>query len=194
MSQSALFLDRDGVLIEEVGYLSSVEQVRVLDGVAEAIARANAQGIPVVVVTNQAGVGRGYFPESRVGEAHAAIDAALAPAGARIDRYYYCPHHPEAALAEYRVSCECRKPAPGMLRQAAQELDLDLGRSWFVGDKQSDLEAARAAGCQPLLVRTGYGAATERTLRQESAIGGLAIHDDLTAAISFLLANWRGDR
>src|SRR6266851_9710002 len=115
----AVFLDRDGVLIEEVNYLTEVGQVRLIPGAAEAVAELNRAGVPVVVVTNQAGVARGYFPEERVAEVHVYLDELLAERGARVDRYYYCPHHPDAAVERYRVECECRKPKPGMLRRAA---------------------------------------------------------------------------
>jgi D-glycero-D-manno-heptose 1,7-bisphosphate phosphatase len=158
MMRSAAFLDRDGVIIEEVGYLSAPEQVALIPGAAEAIAALNGAGIPVVVITNQAGVGHGYFPETQIAAVHQRLDALLARAGARIDRYYYCSHHPAAALPQYRRVCECRKPRPGMLLQAAAELGLALATSVMVGDKSSDLAAGLAAGCRPLLVKTGYGA------------------------------------
>jgi len=163
-TRAAVFLDRDGVVIEEVNYLSSPSQVRLLDGAAEAIARLNRLAIPVVVVTNQAGVAHGHFPQSRIDEVHRHLDALLAEHGARVDCYEYCPHHPAAAMADYRVACECRKPAPGMLLRAAAACGLDLGRSWLVGDKLSDLEAGLRAGCRVVLVRTGYGRQTEASL------------------------------
>jgi D-glycero-D-manno-heptose 1,7-bisphosphate phosphatase len=165
-TRAAVFLDRDGVVIEEVHYLSSPSQVRLLGGAAKAIARLNRLAIPVVVVTNQAGVAHGYFPESRIDEVHARLNALLAEHGARVDCYEYCPHHPDAAMAEYRVVCECRKPAPGMLLRAAAACGLDLPRSWLVGDKLSDLEAGLRAGCRVVLVRTGYGRQTEASLDQ----------------------------
>jgi D-glycero-D-manno-heptose 1,7-bisphosphate phosphatase len=156
-SRAAVFLDRDGVLVEEVGYLSEVGQVRLIAGAAEAVAALNRAGMPVVVVTNQAGVARGYFSEERVAEVHRFLDGLLAARGARVDRYYYCPHHPEAEVERYRLRCDCRKPRPGMLRRAAMELHLNLAQSHLVGDKASDLAAGGAAGCKSILVRTGYG-------------------------------------
>lgn len=116
----AVFLDRDGVLIEDVHYLKNPEQVRLTPGAGPAVARLNAEGLPVVVVTNQSGVARGYFPEEAVAEAHRRLDELLAEHGARIDRYYHCPHHPDGTVAAYRVACECRKPRPGMLLRAAR--------------------------------------------------------------------------
>jgi D-glycero-D-manno-heptose 1,7-bisphosphate phosphatase len=178
---AAVFLDRDGTIIDEVNYLSRVEQVRLLPGAAGAIRRWNAAGVRVVVVTNQAGVARGMFPEVRVGEVHAHLSAVLAAAGARVDAYYYCPHHATAGVGEYRVACDCRKPRPGMLLAAARDLGLDLSRSWMVGDKPCDLEAGAAAGCRTVLVRTGYGAGlTDPLPAEELRLAGVAA--DLTEA------------
>jgi D-glycero-D-manno-heptose 1,7-bisphosphate phosphatase len=178
----ALFVDRDGVLIEELNYLSRPSQVRLLDGAAEAIARLNRLAVPVVVVTNQGGVAHGYFPETRIAEVHARLDVLLAGHGARVDGYEYCPHHPDAAIAEYRKLCDCRKPAPGMLLRAARNGGLDLGRSWLVGDKLSDLEAGLQAGCREVLVRTGYGRQTERSL-DRLAPARVALAADLAEAV-----------
>jgi D-glycero-D-manno-heptose 1,7-bisphosphate phosphatase len=110
-----------------------------------------------VVVTNQAGVARGYFPESLVGEVHAAMQAAFEAGGARLDGLYYCPHHPSAGDPPYRKDCDCRKPRPGLLRRAAAELDVDLARSWVVGDRHGDLALAWAVGARGAMVKTGYG-------------------------------------
>lgn len=153
----AVFLDRDGVINEEVEYLDAPERLVLVPGAARAIRRLNEAGVPVVVVTNQAGVGRGYFPEERVADIHGALSALLAAEGARVDRYEHCPHHPTAGLGPYRVACDCRKPAPGMLIRAAEALGLRLGGCFLVGDKRTDLGAARAVGCAAILVRTGYG-------------------------------------
>jgi D-glycero-D-manno-heptose 1,7-bisphosphate phosphatase len=154
----AVFLDRDGTLIEEVNYLSRVEQVRLVPGAAAAVRRVNEAGAWVVVVTNQAGVARGYFPEGRVAEVHAHLSAVLRDQGARVDAFYYCPHHATEGVGAFRVDCDCRKPKSGMLLAAARDLGLDLSRSWMIGDKVCDLKAGAAAGCRTVLVRTGYGA------------------------------------
>jgi D-glycero-D-manno-heptose 1,7-bisphosphate phosphatase len=164
----AVFLDRDGVLIEEVNYLSEIGQVRLIPGAAEAVASLNLAGVPVVVVTNQAGVARGYFREDRIGEVHDYLDALLAQRGARVDRYYYCPHHPDAKVERYQIVCDCRKPKPGMLRRASAEMGLDLTRSYLVGDNFSDLGAGGAAGCKTVLVRTGHGAGVEVSAPDQS--------------------------
>ena len=157
MPREAVFLDRDGTLIEEVHYLSAPEQVRLIPGAADAVRRLNEAGVLVVVVTNQAGVARGYFPESRIADVHAHLSALLAEHGAHIDAYYYCSHHPTEGTGAYRVTCECRKPKPGLLLTAAREWDIDLARSWMIGDKLCDAEAGAAAGCHTMLVRTGHG-------------------------------------
>ncbi len=157
IGRPAVFLDRDGTVIEEVNYLSRPEQVRLIPGAAEAIARANRVGAAVVVVTNQSGVARGYFPEGRVGEIHAYLSRLLAAVGARVDAFYHCPHHETEGVGAYRVACDCRKPRPGMLFAAARDLGLDLTRSWMIGDNLSDLAAGAAAGCATVLVRTGHG-------------------------------------
>lgn len=157
MPREAVFLDRDGTLIEEVNYLSAPEQVRLIPGAAEAVRRVNGAGVLAVVVTNQAGVARGYFPEGRVAEVHAHLSALLAEGGAKIDAYYHCPHHPTEGIGAYRVACACRKPRPGLLLTAARELGIDLSRSWMIGDKLCDAKAGEAAGCRTVLVRTGHG-------------------------------------
>jgi D-glycero-D-manno-heptose 1,7-bisphosphate phosphatase len=178
----ALFLDRDGTLIEEVNYLASPDQVRLIPGAAEAVRRVNAAGVPVVVVTNQAGVARGYFPEERVAEVHAHLSRVLAAEGARVDAYYYCPHHAEAGVGPYRVACHCRKPKPGMLLTAAAEMSVDLSRSWMVGDKLCDVRAGAAAGCRTVLVRTGYGATIPHS-EDPGALRLAGVVDDLAAAV-----------
>jgi D-glycero-D-manno-heptose 1,7-bisphosphate phosphatase len=146
----AVFLDRDGTIIEEVGYLHDPSKVKLIPGAAEAVRRLNERGVAVVVVTNQSGVGRGRFSESAVARVHDELARQLAGGGARWDGVYYCPHHPDDG-------CDCRKPGPGMFRRAAAEHGLDLGRSFVVGDKVSDIRAGMLLGCRTVLVLTGYG-------------------------------------
>jgi D-glycero-D-manno-heptose 1,7-bisphosphate phosphatase len=153
----AVFLDRDGVINEEVNYLSAPDQLRILPTVAQSISQLNQQNIPVVVVTNQAGVARNYFNEEQVHLVHAALRQLLASQNARIDHFYYCPHHPTAGVGSYLQDCVCRKPNPGMLLQAASDLGLDLQKSVLIGDKASDIIAGFRAGCTTILVQTGYG-------------------------------------
>lgn len=157
-TQPAVFLDRDGVVIEDSHYLGKPEQVRLVPGAAEAIASLNRSGWPVVVVSNQSGVARGMFAEADVHRVHAHLAELLCGYGAKIDAFHFCPHHPEAELAAFRIECACRKPKPGMLVRAAAEMRLDLKRSWMIGDRVTDLQAGAAVGCRTVLVRTGYGA------------------------------------
>ncbi len=191
----ALFLDRDGVIIEEVNYLGDVEQVRLIPRAADAIARVNRLKLPVVVVTNQAGVARGLFPEERVAEVHARLDLLLRPAGAWIDRYYHCPHHPTVGAPPYRAVCECRKPRPGLLLRAAADLGLELGRSLLVGDKVSDLEAGARAGTRTILVRTGHGRVARVDELARDRLNLLGVAADLAEALDVWPGRadgWRG--
>jgi D-glycero-D-manno-heptose 1,7-bisphosphate phosphatase len=160
----ALFLDRDGAVVEETGYLHRVEDILVIPGAAEVIAAANQQSVPVIMVTNQSGIGRGYYGWTEFNSVQDAIIALLASAGARIDAVYACAHHPEAKGFLAHPDHPARKPNPGMLLQAASDLALDLKASWLVGDKANDIETAKRAGIAGALqVATGYGAA-ERQL------------------------------
>jgi D-glycero-D-manno-heptose 1,7-bisphosphate phosphatase len=152
MPREAVFLDRDGTLIEDAHYLADPDEVRLIPGAAEAVRALNAAGVLVIVVTNQSGVARGYFPESRVAEVHERLSRMLSVRGAKVDAYYYCPHH------ETKGECACRKPKPGMLLAAARDFDIDLAHSWMIGDKACDAGAGAVAGCRTLLVRTGHGA------------------------------------
>jgi D-glycero-D-manno-heptose 1,7-bisphosphate phosphatase len=154
----ALFLDRDGVVVEEVGYLGRVEDVALIPGAAAVIAAANARRIPVVLVSNQAGIGRGYFGWREFAAVQATIVRALATAGARIDAVYACPHHPRGTNGYAHPDHPARKPNPGMILRAATDLAIALDRSWLVGDKAIDVEAARRAGLAGALhVLTGHG-------------------------------------
>jgi D-glycero-D-manno-heptose 1,7-bisphosphate phosphatase len=152
----AVFLDRDGTVNEEVGYLSDLKKLRLLPGAGAAIRMLNEAGLKVVLVTNQSGVARGYFPESFVTETHELLTRMLALESARLDGIYYCPHHPKAGNSAYTMDCDCRKPATGMLDRAARDLEIDLGRSFMVGDKWSDVELGNRAGARSVLVRTGF--------------------------------------
>ena len=154
MGRAAIFLDRDGTINVEKGYLYRFEDWEWIPGAVEAIRRINLMGYLAIVVTNQAGIARGYYDAEAVHELHTKVDCLLERVGAHIDGYYYCPHHPDHG--EFR-SCTCRKPEPGMLLQACRDFDIDLNRSWLIGDKLSDIEAGLRAGVSPILVQTGYG-------------------------------------
>lgn len=179
----AVFLDRDGTLNEEVDYLSDPDRLVMIPGAAAAVARLNARGIPVVVVTNQSGIGRGKYGWRDFTAVMARMEALLALEGARIDTVFAAPHH-EKGQGEYAVADHPdRKPNPGMLLKAAQEHGLDLSRSWMVGDKDIDLIAGRRAGCKVALVRTGYGA------RMDGSLADL-VADDLAGAVDRILEGW----
>ncbi len=185
----AVFLDRDGTLIEEVGYLNRLDRVSFFPWSVDAVRVLNQAGLLVAVVTNQAGVARGYFDEQFVRDTHALIDGRLRAGGARIDGYYYCPHHPDGAVEAFRAVCDCRKPKPGMLLRAARELDIDLGRSFVVGDRWLDVEMGRSAGAATILVKTGYG------LEDDGRPAGLdadLVADNLMDAAVWILRRIRG--
>jgi D-glycero-D-manno-heptose 1,7-bisphosphate phosphatase len=181
----AAFLDRDGTVLEEAGYLDRLERLVFFPFAIDAIRLLNRAGYAVVVVTNQSGVGRGMYEEEFVQTAHGVIDERVRTGGGRIDGFYYCPHHPNAEVERYRRECDCRKPGPGMLRAAAAELGLDLSRSFAIGDKWTDVRAGVAAGGRGILVRTGYGRSTEATLHRHVEPAHVA--DDLIAAASWIL-------
>jgi D-glycero-D-manno-heptose 1,7-bisphosphate phosphatase len=153
----AVFLDRDGTINEEVGYLDSLDKLKIIPSAYEAIRLINESGMKAVVISNQAGVARGLFTEDFVKITNEHLQTALRQKGAYIDNFYYCPHHPTEGIGIYLQQCNCRKPAPGMLLQAAQDLNIDLTRSYFVGDTFRDMEAAKKAGVKGVLVKTGYG-------------------------------------
>ncbi len=185
MTRPAVFLDRDGTLLEEAGYLDRLERLVFFPFTIDAVRLLNRAGLAVVVVTNQAGIARGIFKESFVAEAHQHITDRLAAGGARVDGFYYCPHHPEAVIEEFRRTCECRKPKPGMLTRAAADLDLALDRSFVVGDRWHDLEAGQQVGARTLLVRTGYGRTEEASPKPE--VRPSAIVDNVMEAVSWIL-------
>lgn len=155
---TAVFLDRDGTINEEVGYLDSLEKLRLIPGAGEAIRRINRSGMKAVIISNQSGVARGYFDEAFVESVHERIRTLLHEHGARIDGFYWCPHHPTEGTGAYRIACDCRKPQAGLLLKAAAELGIDLHRSYMVGDMPTDIEAAHTAGARGILVQTGHGA------------------------------------
>lgn len=153
----AVFLDRDGTLNEEVGYLDSAGKLQMIPEAFEAVRRINESGMKAVVVTNQAGVAKGLFSEKFVRDVNDRIQGLFIEYGAQIDRFYYCPHHPSEGVDPYRKICDCRKPEPGLLQQAAQDLDIDLARSYMIGDHLRDIETARRVGAKGILVTTGHG-------------------------------------
>lgn len=153
----AVFLDRDGTINEEMGYLNHESRLILLPGAARAIKRLNQAGWPVVVVSNQSGLARGYFSPELLELIHKRLLELLAREGARLDGWYYCPHHQQGQRPELAIDCDCRKPKPGLFKRAAADLSLDLSASVMVGDRLGDIEAARNIGARAVIVLTGYG-------------------------------------
>ena len=163
--RTAVFIDRDGTLNEEVGYVNHIDRLRLYPWTVEAIRKLNRARVPVIVVTNQSGVGRGYFPEELVHKIHLKIALELAASEVRLEAFYYCPHHPDAAHPDYRKQCQCRKPLTGMLNEAAKRFNIDLKSSYVVGDSTRDMEMGFNAGARTVLVMTGYGRGNYEYLR-----------------------------
>jgi D-glycero-D-manno-heptose 1,7-bisphosphate phosphatase len=157
MKQRAVFIDRDGTISEEVGYINHVSRFRLFPYAPAAIKRLNENGWLAIVITNQAGVARGYFSEDTIQAVHDAMTNELKSNGAQLDAVYYCAHHPSVGEPPYRFDCDCRKPKPGLILRAAKNFDIDLKKSWMVGDRYSDVELARNAGVKSMFVLSGYG-------------------------------------
>jgi len=180
----AVFLDRDGVIIQEPPhYAHKLSQIRLLPRAADAIRLLNKDKFTVIVVSNQAGIARGYYPEEDTILFNRGVKEVLAQEGAHIDAMYYCPHHPDAKIEKYRLDCDCRKPKPGMLKRAEKELNIDLKRSFMIGDKLSDIETGKRAGCKTIMVKTGLGA--EELESKEIDCDYIA--DDLHDAVKHIL-------
>ena len=176
----AVFIDRDGTINEEKEYLYRTDDFAFIPGAPQAIRLLNEAGFLVIVVTNQSGVARGFYTEEDVHLLHRYIASQLEPFGARVAAWFYCPHHP-AGRGSYALPCRCRKPLPGMLLEAAGRFNIDLESSIMIGDKLVDMEAGVAAGCRPILVRTGYGSEEEHLCRN-----GIEVFDDLLTAAESL--------
>jgi len=152
MAEKAVFLDRDNTLIEDPGYIKDADQVKLLDGVPEALVELKALGYKLVVVSNQSAVARGIVTEETLDEIHDRLQELLAEKGATLDRIYYCPYHPDGVIAKYRKESDWRKPNPGMLLAAAEQMEIDLGQSWMIANSDSDIEAGSRAGCRTILL------------------------------------------
>jgi D-glycero-D-manno-heptose 1,7-bisphosphate phosphatase len=186
----AVFLDRDGTMIRDAGYLSHPEELEWFPWTLDAIRLLNRAGLAVVVVTNQGGIGLGLSPEDFVQQTPQRMAATAEASGARVDAWLYCPHHPQATTEALRVVCDCRKPRPGLPRRAARDLDLDLTRSFVVGDKFGDLGLAASIGGRGVLVRSGRGEG--ELARHGGAVpDGVHIAADLMAATAWILEEIR---
>ena len=178
----AVFIDRDGTILDELGYVVPGSEVKIYPFSAPAISRLTDAGFPVVVITNQGGIALGMYDHAFVDATHEQLASALAKDGATITAWYYCPHHPDGVVADFSGPCECRKPGTGLLEAAAKDLDIDLSASWVVGDQWRDIELARRAGAYGILVRTGYGARLEKEWPADIARPQLVADDLMEAA------------
>ncbi len=156
MSARAVFLDKDGTLIEDIPYNVDPELIRPTKGALEALRFLQDAGYQLIVVSNQSGVARGIFPERALIDVEKRLRAILSSAGVNLAGFYYCPHHPRAVVASYALDCDCRKPKPGLLLRAASEHQIDLGSSWMIGDILNDIQAGKSAGCRTILVDNGH--------------------------------------
>jgi D-glycero-D-manno-heptose 1,7-bisphosphate phosphatase len=177
---ASVFLDRDGTINEEMGYINHLSRLMLLPAAARAIRRLNGAGVKVVVVTNQSGAARGYFPASLVAEVHQHLKDLLLAQGAHLDAIYTCLHGPDDG-------CDCRKPKPGLILQAARDLDLDLSRAYLVGDRYVDVETAAQAGVKPVLVLTGYGRGESDYFARSPRPQPLYVAPDLLAAAAWII-------
>lgn len=191
MSRRAVFMDRDGTVSDEVGYINHIDRYRMLPRSAEAIRRINEAGFLAFVITNQSGVARGLFEESLIHEVHSTLTRWLGDAGAHLDGIYYCPHHPREGSPPWRQECDCRKPKPGLLVRAAREHDVDLSASYMVGDTVLDIEAARNAGATGVLVLTGYGKGDLTYRMEPRGLTPAHVARDLLEAVGWILERER---
>lgn len=182
--KKAVFLDRDGTINQEVGYISRPEQVRLLPGAAGAIADLRQAGFAVVVISNQSGLARGYFTEDDLAAVQAEVERQLLAHGAPLDGFYYCPHLPEGAVEHLAVVCDCRKPATGLVRRAANDLGLSLRGSYMVGDRLRDVACGRAGGLTSILVQSGHQDWPPRGPQEEPHF----VAPDLASAAKWILA------
>ena len=174
---------------EEVGYLRDLSMLTLIPGVGQAVRKLNDAGFLVVLVTNQSGVARGYFPESLVAEAHGRLEELLGKDGARLDAGYYCPHHPTAGTTMHTRVCDCRKPGTGLIDQAARDLAIDVSQSYMVGDKWSDVELGHRAGATSILVRSGFAADDPGNARPEHVADPDFTAHDLAEAADWIIAH-----
>ncbi|MFN8006580.1 MAG: HAD family hydrolase [Terriglobia bacterium] len=191
MPNIGVFIDRDGTISEEVGYINHVSRFQVYPWSPDAIRSLNQIGLRAILVTNQAGVARGYFKESMIEEVHQKLRNELGKTGAFLDAIYYCPHHPSAGVPPYRMDCNCRKPKPGMLLRAASEFEIDLSQSYVIGDRYSDIELARNAGSKAIFVLSGYGLGEYEYQRQHWIVQPDWIARDLQEATEIILRQYQ---
>ena len=185
MAVSAIFLDKDGTLVEDRPYNVDPALIQLQGGAVEGLRLLRRAGYRLIVISNQSGVARGYFPESALVAVERRLRELLAAAGIGLDGFYYCPHHPDGSVERYTRICRCRKPAPGLIEQAAADHDVDLASSWFVGDILDDVEAGRRAGCRTVLIDNG----NETEWRHGALRRPDLVAPDLAAAARWMVAS-----
>jgi D-glycero-D-manno-heptose 1,7-bisphosphate phosphatase len=183
MRRRAVFMDRDGTISEEVGYVNHPSRYRVFPYSARAVRLLNETGWLAILVTNQAGVARGYFTEEMIGAVHDVLKQELERGGARLDAIYYCAHHPSVGEPPYRIDCDCRKPKPGLLQRAAADFGIDLAQSWMIGDRYGDIELAHNAGVRSAFLMSGYGRGEWEYQRASWKHEPEMVAEDLLAAV-----------
>ncbi len=183
----AVFLDRDGTVNEEMGYINHISRLRIFPNAIKAIKRLNKRGLKTFIITNQSGVARGFFPYSLVEDIHKEIIKGLKKEGAYIDGIYWCPHHPQGSIKPYAALCDCRKPKPGLLKKAANEHHIILDKSYVVGDKVTDIITGKNIGAKTILVLTGYGRGECEYILPNSGVKPDYIADDLLDAVDCIL-------
>src|SRR5262245_12257562 len=191
MSRPAVFLDRDGTIIEERGYLERLEHLSIFPWTGDALRLLKRAGFATVVITNQSAIARGLIDEAFLEHVHQTIDTRLASSGGSIDRYYHCPHFPTGSVERYRQTCNCRKPAPGMIEQACREMDIDPARSVMVGDRWLDVACGRAAGTRAVLIRSGHGSSEADTDPPEGVRADAILNNLMEAAGWILRSSFR---
>jgi D-glycero-D-manno-heptose 1,7-bisphosphate phosphatase len=187
LKRPAIFIDRDGTINEQMGYVNHLSRFILLPRVAEAIRMLNESGFLALIVSNQAGAARGYFPPSLTEEVNERMKKGLARCGARLDGIYYCPHHPRSVLPELRIDCDCRKPRRGLIDQACRDFEVDMSRSFVVGDRCLDIELGFRCGLRGILVKTGYGRGEAEHILPSRPEKPVYIAEDLYDAVSWIL-------
>ena len=191
MKRQAVFLDRDGTINEQRGYINHLSRFVILPGVQEAIRLLNENNLLAIIVSNQSGVARGYFPLGLVEKVHEHLRSSLSKSGAKVDGIFFCPHYPRGLIPEYCFECDCRKPKTGLIDKAREAFDIDLDRSYVVGDRHTDLQFAQNAGLKGILVKTGYGLGEIEYILPQNPLKPVYIADDLLDAVQWILEKER---
>ena len=187
MKKPAIFIDRDGTVNEQMGYINHLDRFRILPGVPEAIKLINKNNFLAIIVTNQSGIARGYFPISLVYDIHSYLKESVARYGAYIDGIFFCPHYPRGKVSEYTKECGCRKPGTGLINQACESFDIDMSRSYVIGDHYTDLELANRCNIKGIMVKTGYGLGEVSYIVPQMSKGPDYIAEDLLDAVKWII-------